>query len=323
MGYIEWLRGHVGKRKIFLVFATVIVVDDDGRILIQRRTDFAFWGLPGGVMELNEDIQSAARREVLEETGLTLGKLSLVGEYSHPRFDVTYPNGDEVQQFTFCFWARWVGGAMHPDGDETSFQTFVSPQNALHRSLPIWYRQMILDFEEKKKVAFTLPFSKNEVVDQIGMIRPFVGHQPIIAVGSMALIVYQEQVLMIKRADTQSWIFPAGFCDLGENAAQTAVRETEEETGLKVKVVGVTAVYSSPQSQHTYPNGDVVQNVGILFECRVVGGDLISISEEVSAWGWVNPIDIPDKIAPPYRIFGEKVAAYLTTTPAERVPFLM
>ena len=48
MAYIEWLREKVGRRKVFLVFGTVVLRDENGRILLQRRTDFSFWGLPGG-----------------------------------------------------------------------------------------------------------------------------------------------------------------------------------------------------------------------------------------------------------------------------------
>ena len=85
MAYIEWIRSRVGHQKIFLAFAAIVLRDDRGRVLLQRRTDFDFWGLPGGVLELGEDIQTCARRELLEETGLTAANLSLVGVYSEPR----------------------------------------------------------------------------------------------------------------------------------------------------------------------------------------------------------------------------------------------
>ena len=77
--YIEWLRERVGRRKIFLVFGTVVLRDENGRILLQRRTDFDFWGLPGGVMELGEDIEACARRELLEETGYAADEIVLIG----------------------------------------------------------------------------------------------------------------------------------------------------------------------------------------------------------------------------------------------------
>ena len=143
--YIEWLRERVGRRKIFLVFGTVVLRDENGRILLQRRTDFDFWGLPGGVMELGEDIEACARRELLEETGLTAGPLQLVGLYTDPKYDVVYPNGDAVQQFTVCLTGQVSGGAMQPDGVETTEQGFFTPAAIAEMNLPLWYPDMVRD----------------------------------------------------------------------------------------------------------------------------------------------------------------------------------
>ena len=49
--------------------ASAVVVDDQGRIVLQRRRDNDNWALPGGVMEIGESIADCARREVREETG--------------------------------------------------------------------------------------------------------------------------------------------------------------------------------------------------------------------------------------------------------------
>jgi ADP-ribose pyrophosphatase YjhB (NUDIX family) len=66
MSYIEWIRSQVGHRRIFLAFTSVVLRDDEDRVLLQRRTDFDVWGLPGGILELDEDLLSCARRELLE-----------------------------------------------------------------------------------------------------------------------------------------------------------------------------------------------------------------------------------------------------------------
>ena len=70
MDYIQWIRSCVGHRKIMLTFASVVLRDQHGRILLQRRSDFEFWGLPGGTLEFDETIIDCAHRELLEETGL-------------------------------------------------------------------------------------------------------------------------------------------------------------------------------------------------------------------------------------------------------------
>ena len=61
ISYVDWLRKKIGTRKVFLPFSSVVARDEHGRILLQRRTDFDFWGLPGGVLELDEDLETCAR----------------------------------------------------------------------------------------------------------------------------------------------------------------------------------------------------------------------------------------------------------------------
>lgn len=293
MSYIAWLRGKVGARKIFLVFGTVVLRDENGRILLQRRTDFAFWGLPGGVMELGEDIEACARRELLEETGLIAGPLTLVGVYTHPRYDVVYPNGDQVQQFTICLTGQVAGGTGQPDGTETTAQAFFAPEEIAQMHLPLWYADMVRDTLAAGEPTFSLPYSAPQTEDQIGVVRPFIGHDPLIAVGAMAVVVGEDgRWLTIQRQDNKVWAFPAGFSDLGENVAQTAVRETFEETGLHIALDRLLGVYSGPDFRHTYANGDQVQNVGAVFRAHVVGGQPQPALGEVAALRWLTPDEL-------------------------------
>ncbi len=64
--------------------ASAIVVDDQGRILMQRRSDNSRWALPGGVMDIGESTADTAVREVREETGLEVVPEYIVGVYSDP-----------------------------------------------------------------------------------------------------------------------------------------------------------------------------------------------------------------------------------------------
>lgn len=92
--------------------ASVVVVDDDGQILLHRRTDNGKWALPGGVMELGESIAGCALREVLEETGLTVELLGIVGIYSDPGHVFAYDDGEVRQEFSICFRAKPTGGTI-------------------------------------------------------------------------------------------------------------------------------------------------------------------------------------------------------------------
>ena len=110
--YITWLRSHIGSRKTLLAYSTALIRDDQGRVLFQQRADFkdAWWGLPGGVLELGESFTACVQRETLEETGYHVEPVRLIGLYASPEFDVCYPNGDEVQQFTVALECGIVDG---------------------------------------------------------------------------------------------------------------------------------------------------------------------------------------------------------------------
>jgi 8-oxo-dGTP diphosphatase len=60
-----------------------VVVDEQDRVLVIRRDDTGHWQAPGGVLELNETFEEGVRREVLEETGLTVGVERLTGVYKN------------------------------------------------------------------------------------------------------------------------------------------------------------------------------------------------------------------------------------------------
>ena len=67
-----------------LVGVGVAVIDEGRILLVQRSKDpgRGLWAVPGGKVELGETLREAARREVAEETGLTVevGEVIWVGE---------------------------------------------------------------------------------------------------------------------------------------------------------------------------------------------------------------------------------------------------
>jgi 8-oxo-dGTP pyrophosphatase MutT (NUDIX family) len=90
--------------------ASAIVVDNDGRFLLQRRRDNRRWALPGGVMDIGETIAQCAEREVQEETGLTVKAYHLVGIYSDPDHVFAYSDGEVRQEFSICFACKVLAG---------------------------------------------------------------------------------------------------------------------------------------------------------------------------------------------------------------------
>jgi ADP-ribose pyrophosphatase YjhB (NUDIX family) len=60
-----------------------IVIRDDDQVLVIRRTDNGHWEAPGGVLELDETFEDGVRREVAEETGMTVTVHELSGVYKN------------------------------------------------------------------------------------------------------------------------------------------------------------------------------------------------------------------------------------------------
>jgi len=305
MDYLHQLRARVGSRKIILAYATALIVNERGELLWQKRGDFEWWGLPGGVLELGESFSQCCVREALEETGYHVEPVRAVGLYSGPQFDVRYPNGDEVQQFTLALECRIVGGEGRADGQEARAQTFFSP-SAFPTTSP-WYAAMARGWQKGQAHAFfepprsggrpprsnARPPTANG--DYIMQLRAAVGDLPLIGVGSNGIIFNEAgEILLIQRADNGQWNTPGGYSDLGENAAETCVREVYEEIGLHVEPTRLISVRTQADYSVTYLNGDQTQVCIATFACRVVGGQLRPDHGEVAQAAYFAPHALPE-----------------------------
>ncbi|CAO4149027.1 NUDIX domain-containing protein [Methylorubrum aminovorans] len=111
--YLGRLRRDVGSRLLLVPGARVVVEDAEDRILLEQRSDFRIWGLPGGVPDEREELTACAIREVFEETGLRIENPVAFGFASDPEHEVwTYPNGDQCHYFTVLYVAREFSGAI-------------------------------------------------------------------------------------------------------------------------------------------------------------------------------------------------------------------
>jgi 8-oxo-dGTP pyrophosphatase MutT (NUDIX family) len=137
MDYLLELRKLVGHRPLLMVGAAALVVDDHGRLLLLYRSDNKYWGPPGGAVELGEVVETAARREVREETGLELGEQSFFGVFSGPELFYRYPNGDEVYNVTIVCLARDVRGKVCLNGEHTDWDWFAVADIPVNISPPI------------------------------------------------------------------------------------------------------------------------------------------------------------------------------------------
>ena len=107
------------KATSIVIAASALVLDDNGRVLMIRRTDSGFHALPGGRHELGETMTATAIRETEEETGVTVAVTGLIGIYSNPGHVVAFSDGEVRQEFSICFRARPVSGEPR-DSDEST-----------------------------------------------------------------------------------------------------------------------------------------------------------------------------------------------------------
>ena len=117
--YLRKLRALVGNLPIVVCGASVIVVNKAGEVLLQLRSDNGNWGVPGGVLDINENTEDAAKRELYEETGITANSLELLGVFSGEELFYTYPNGHQCSIVDVCYICRDFTGVPKADLTES------------------------------------------------------------------------------------------------------------------------------------------------------------------------------------------------------------
>ncbi len=84
----------MGKK--FQLCGASVILYKDNRVLLQQRKDNKCWGYHGGAIKMGEKVEDAAKRELLEETGLIANKLDLYGVFSGDEQYNVYPDGNEA-----------------------------------------------------------------------------------------------------------------------------------------------------------------------------------------------------------------------------------
>ena len=126
------------------------VVVRDGDVLLLRRghpPKRGYADLPGGFLEPGEDIEKGARRELLEETGLRLGRVELLGIY----WDRYYLRGfGRFPTMNHYFLGAWRSGEPQAADDAAGIEWV--PIRALARTRDRWaWKHMTQVFADLKK----------------------------------------------------------------------------------------------------------------------------------------------------------------------------
>ncbi|MFW6776000.1 NUDIX hydrolase [Nocardioides sp. CPCC 205120] len=123
--FIVALRRKVGTDELWLPAATAVVTRPapDGppgavELLLVRRADNGDWTPVTGIIDPGEEPAVAARREALEEAGVTIRVDRLASVATTDL--VTYPNGDRTRYLDLTFACTWLEGEAHVADDESS-----------------------------------------------------------------------------------------------------------------------------------------------------------------------------------------------------------
>ncbi|MGW4527061.1 NUDIX hydrolase [Amycolatopsis sp. NPDC004378] len=105
------------KANSIAVAVSAYIQDDEGRILMIRRTDNDLYSIPGGQLEVGETLAQAAVREVCEETGIECEITGVIGLYSNPGHVIAYDDGEVRQEFSICFRANATAGELRTSSE--------------------------------------------------------------------------------------------------------------------------------------------------------------------------------------------------------------
>jgi len=105
-----------------------------------------------------------------------------------------------------------------------------------------------------------------------------------------AVIIKDEQILMVKEKTDGKWALPGGWADIGLSPSEVAVKEVKEECGLDVRAIRLLAVHDKkchphpPSPYHVYK---------LFIECEITGGHA-TVGVETSEVGYFSENDLPE-----------------------------
>lgn len=106
------------------------------------------------------------------------------------------------------------------------------------------------------------------------------------------------KILLVKKRKSGIWGFPAGGVEPDETIHQALKREIKEEINVDVAPTRLIAVYSTPEFDFTYPNGNNIHPLIFFFDCRVVKNDDFLQSGEIAEARYFSQSELPTDMLP-------------------------
>jgi mutator protein MutT len=132
-------------------------------------------------------------------------------------------------------------------------------------------------------------------------LRKKIGTQLIFNPSVAAIIRNEKGEILFQRPSLNSdvWSLPAGAIELGETPTEAVTREVYEETGLHVSPQKLLGVFGGKDFRFTYPDGNQVEYLILIFECTVENGTLRPVDGESADLQYFDTSSMP-KLAIPY-----------------------
>ncbi len=150
MGYIENMRKNFGHDLIMTVGCGVLIENEKGQVLLQKRSDTGEWCVPGGALEPMETYEQAAARELREEVGINVSDLKLFGLYSGDDRVIKYPNQDVVYSLAVIFITSSYTGTISDEDSEVLEHRFFNREDVPVNQLFAPDARPILDWVSAK-----------------------------------------------------------------------------------------------------------------------------------------------------------------------------
>lgn len=123
--------------------SVIALIERNGSILLEHRTDAPVWSLIAGMVEDTETLTQALRREVREETGLTVSSYELFGTFTDPTRIVSYPDGNVFRVASFVYSVAVESFAGIRRSSESEELCFFPKTEILRLDLPATQRHIV------------------------------------------------------------------------------------------------------------------------------------------------------------------------------------
>lgn len=214
--------------------AVKCLVIENGKIIITKYLQgkkAEYYDIPGGKIEIGETPEEAAIREMKEETGIDVSNLIKKGI-----FEVDYSD----RKFFFeVFIAKKYNGT--PKNFEKNISKWINIEELLKKE-KILSNILMLDKTFNKALYnenynFHIKVKVDEQENILNFEYRLGGAEKVLKAGCVLINKETKKVGLVFRKKQADYSFAKGHLEEGETLIECAKRETEEETGRKIKIV--------------------------------------------------------------------------------------